>query len=114
MARKQTSYENVIANFFPALRFRAANIMAKEYGVNQQESAQILGVTQASINKYLSGKISYDVKATGNAIDNKAIHDFVDYLLSGKERQAKEQLCRMCQMYKSFDCSLMVKQKAVA
>ena len=109
MQRKLTSYENVMANFLPAFRFRAAGIMAKEYRINQQLSANLLGVTQASINKYLNGRVSDKVKRIGLHIDEDSVRAFIEDAESGKTRDAKREICRMCQSYRSFDCSLIIK-----
>ena len=109
MARKLTSYESVMLNFLPAFRFKAASIMTSEYGMNQQSTASILGVTQASINKYLKGRISLNIKRISKSIDEKSVRAFIEEALSGKQRNAKKYVCTMCQMYKSFNCSLIIK-----
>lgn len=109
MQRKLTSYENVMANFLPAFRFRAASIMANEYKINQQLSANLLGVTQASINKYLNGRVSDKVKLTGLRIDPDSVRAFIKDAEAGRTRDAKRWVCKMCQSYKSFNCSLIIK-----
>ena len=109
MQRKLTSYEDVMANFLPAFRFRAAGIMAREYRINQQSSANLLGVTQASINKYLNGRVSERVKKIGLHIDPDSVRAFIKEAESGKTRDAKREICKMCQSYRSFNCSLIIK-----
>lgn len=109
MQRKLTSYENVMENFLPAFRFRAAGIMASEYKINQQLSANLLGVTQASINKYLNGRVSDKVKQTGLRIDADSVRAFIKDAESGNTRGAKRWVCKMCQSYRSFNCSLIIK-----
>ena len=51
-----TNHERAIKVFIPAFRLKAAQMMVNEYGIKQQQVAQILGTTQAAISKYLKEK----------------------------------------------------------
>ena len=43
----------------PAIRISVAQLLEKEYRLDQQTIAMRLGVTQAAVSKYLNGKHSY-------------------------------------------------------
>ena len=42
----------------PAVRITVSEILSRDYGMPQEEIAKRLGVTQASVNKYLNSKYS--------------------------------------------------------
>jgi hypothetical protein len=54
--------EIAIKYFIPALRASIAKILFEKYNLTQMEIALKLGVTQAAISKYLSGKYSKEIK----------------------------------------------------
>jgi predicted transcriptional regulator len=97
-------YDKVLKRFMPAFRSSAARIMAKEYGMTQQRSAVLLGVTQAAISKYINeGQKRYpDVK-----IDAKAVKAFVEKVNAKDLKGGQRLMCKMCQDNVKFDCALM-------
>jgi predicted transcriptional regulator len=101
-----TNHERAIKVFIPAFRLKAAQMMVNEYGIKQQQVAQILGTTQAAISKYLKEKPE---KYKGTKIESKQLKEFVEKMLGNDKRSAQRILCRMCQADKKFVCALIVK-----
>lgn len=101
-----SNYERVIKSFIPAFRLRAAQMMVKDYGLKQQQAANMLGTTQAAISKYLkeSSEKYSDVK-----IDTDYLREFVENMKTGEEKTAQKVMCTMCQSNKKFDCAFIVK-----
>lgn len=101
-----SNYERVIKSFIPAFRLRAAHMMVRDYGLKQQQAANMLGTTQAAISKYLkeSSEKYSDVK-----IDTDYLREFVENMKTGDEKMAQKAMCTMCQSNKKFDCAFIVK-----
>lgn len=101
-----TNHERAIKVFIPAFRLKAAQMMVNEYGIKQQQAAQILGTTQAAISKYLKEKPG---KYGSAKIENKQLKEFVDRILENDKKAAQRILCKMCQTDKKFVCALIVR-----
>lgn len=48
--------EIITKNFLPAVRSLLANELADEYGLYQEEIAEIMGITQPAVSQYLNEK----------------------------------------------------------
>lgn len=46
----------------PAIRIAVAKLLKSKYNMGQQEIARRMGITQASVNKYLNGRYSARIK----------------------------------------------------
>lgn len=103
-----TNYEIVFDEFIPAFRARVAKIM-KERGMSQEKTASILEITQAAISKYISGRYSDKVKNIENELSDAMANEFVDDMLQSENANAQKVICRACQGYHKFDCSIMSK-----
>lgn len=101
-----TNYERVIKKFIPAFRLKAAQVMVREYGVKQQDAAQMLGTTQAAISKYLNMDAE---KYNDVRIERSAVVTFVEKMISQSEKEGQKVMCRVCQENKKFDCAFIVK-----
>lgn len=105
----QTNYEIALNEFMPAFRAAAAEVLTKKYGMGQEKAARLLDVTQASISKYLNGKHSETVRNAFGSINKKHVEEFVAVVVAGHEHAAQRTMCKACQRYNSFDCTIMVK-----
>jgi predicted transcriptional regulator len=104
-----TNYEIAFDEFMPAFRASVAKIMIKKYGISQQKVAEFLDVTQAAISKYASNKYSGRIKDIENGLSDDIAEDFVDSLVTKGEIDAQKIMCKACQKYHKFDCSIMIK-----
>lgn len=104
-----TDYENTIKEFLPALKARSAKIMATQYSMNQLKIADLLGVTQAAVSKYISGRYSPVVRRMEDSLGQKEVDAFVRNVLDGEHYEAQKGICRMCARRLTHKCSIMIK-----
>jgi len=92
----------------PALRALVAKIMVKEYGLSQLDAAKILGVTQASINYYLSGKRGQKVLAELELIDEvrRIANEIARRLIEERRLDHTDYFCRLCILLKNNESLL--------
>ncbi|MCJ2670518.1 MAG: helix-turn-helix domain-containing protein [Thermoplasmata archaeon] len=91
--------ERVVAEILPVIRAKVASIIIEEYGLSQTKTAELLGVTQAAISQYATGR-----RADERALEHlpKVDSEFEKMAsrlvegLDGKER--KIIICRICGM----------------
>ncbi len=50
--------DSIIRTAIPAVRVAVARLLKRKYKMGQQEIADRLGITQASVNKYINGDYS--------------------------------------------------------
>ena len=100
-----TNYDRVLKEITPLIKASAARMMVNEYKLKQQRIAQLLGITQAAVSKYVNS----DAKNAGRKLDSNVVKGFVDGLLHGDKLGAQRYKCMLCQAYETFDCSLIVK-----
>jgi len=81
----------------PALRALVAKIMVNEYGLTQLDAAKMLGVTQASINYYLTGKRGHKLLVELESIDTvyRIAKNIAKRLIEGR-MDSLDYLCRLC------------------
>ena len=77
--------------------------MKKNYGLNQDRIAEMLGVSQAEISKYLSG-ISPKRKLE---IDENQVRKFVESRMVGDELESQRKLCAACPKGAETSCLIM-------
>jgi predicted transcriptional regulator len=106
--RHRTDYEDAIYTLMPYFRARASAIMSSEYGITQSSIASMLGITQAAVSKYLSGRGGAG-KGLNMKDADKYIYRFIDSKISGDDKAAQKSLCTLCQAYKKFSCNLVVR-----
>ncbi len=96
-------YDKMLRKVMPAFKSRAANVMIKEQGMTQQQTATLLGVTQAAISKYIKdGEKHY----SGVKMDRKAVKEFIALLKAKDTEGSRRLMCKMCQDNAKLDCVL--------
>ncbi len=70
---KSANCSDLIKLSIPAIRYALAHELAVKYGMEQSRIAVSLGITQAAVNKYLSGKCSVKISKLGKAVLSKGI-----------------------------------------
>lgn len=104
-----TEYEAMLKDFLPALRASSAKILAGRYETGQGRTAELLGITQAAVSKYVNGKYSARVKELERGLPQGDVERFIEMLIKGDEYEAQRVVCRMCSRNLSFKCGLMIK-----
>ncbi|KYK30735.1 MAG: hypothetical protein AYK23_04390 [Candidatus Proteinoplasmatales archaeon SG8-5] len=96
----KTPCEVFVWYLLPGIRQELAKSMVKEYKLSQVQVAEKLGVTEAAVSQYLSGKrgeitLTTELKAE---IDRSA-----GLIIEGDERTTVSELCRICSLVKDSD-----------
>lgn len=99
--------ETVTKNFLPAVRSAVSKILVNRYGFKQTKTAEILRITQAGVNKYLSGNYSDSIKRVEKTLVIKNLSNELANLVvakeTGKEEIAKH-VCDTCEKFHGAQC----------
>ncbi len=101
--------ERVVKELLPAIRVSTAIQLHQTYNLNQSEIAKRLGITQASVSKYLSGNIHLNLKKLSNDSKVKLLASNLAFKLSKNElndNQLANLICTACISYRQQDCPL--------
>lgn len=99
-----TPCEITIKYFIPAIRAKIAKLLAKEHDMTQEEIAFLLGISQAAVSKYLSGKYGKVVKQ----LERERIIQHIAASLAKRlidkrgENMFDEELCKCCRDCKAI------------
>ena len=93
---KHTPCEYVMWNGLPVIRKEIAERMITNFGLNQKEAAEKLGITPAAVCQYLSHK-------RGNVTINdqdliKEINLAAERLINKADASVIEETCRICRL----------------
>ncbi len=106
-----SKYEITADGYVPAARSLIAHALIEKYHMSEVEVAKRIGVAQAAISKYMTGKYSEKLKETmkelGERIDanRELVDDYVKDVASGKDEDANACVCALCSMANGFSCS---------
>ena len=91
--------EIILWHILPAIRKEFARGLMKNYGLNQKQVAELLGITPAAVCQYLSNKRGY-YKLTDDNILNE-IEKSIDILFHNGSVHIVNETCRVCTIIKS-------------
>ena len=106
MSSKKKSYDYVAAKFIPVVKSKAAMVLFNEYGLTQQSISKMLGVSQAEVSKYLSGK---GARGDGIKVSDRNIEAFAHSVVVKDEYNAQRIVCSICPKGASKSCRIMIK-----
>ena len=101
-----TIYEEAANEIIPAIRSRLANTLINKYNLKEEKVAELLGVAQAAISKYKTGKYSEKIKRIEGKLSDELVDKYAKILSESGKDHAGEALCSLCQAYFSFKCKL--------
>ena len=101
-----TIYEEAANEIIPAIRSRLANTLINKYNLKEEKVAELLGVAQAAISKYKTGKYSEKIKKIEGRLSDELIDKYARVLSESGKSRSGEALCSLCQAYFSFKCKL--------
>ena len=96
----RASCEVIVKTFLPAMRAQIAKELSAK-GYTQTQIADILGLTQAAVSKYLGDKLYPDVRAVGEQAEVKdTARKIANGLASKKFSKSKaiNEMCSCCKM----------------
>ncbi len=104
-----TDYEIALNEFMPAFKVKAAEILVTKNSMSQQKAANLLGLSQAAISKYINGIYSKSIEKSLVKIDDNAMERFVHNISKDNGIAAQRAICKACQSYNKFNCAIMIK-----
>ena len=93
---KQTACEFMMWNGLPVIRREIATSMINDYGLNQKETAEKLGITPAAVCQYVSkkrGKLDITDKNILCEINKSA-----QIIINNGNNNVTSETCRICKM----------------
>ncbi len=93
--------ERIVAEILPTIRARLALTILGEYGLSQIKTAGLLGVTQAAVSQYTTGRRGNDRVLEDYPNIDDEIAEMAAKLVEGVGNDERERMlcgiCRMCQ-----------------
>ncbi len=93
---KQTPCEYMMWNGLPVIRKEIAESMINDFGLNQKEAAQKLGVTPAAVCQYLSKKRG-KIKITDEEVLTE-INKSAEVIIQREDGAVIPETCRICKI----------------
>ena len=93
--------EIIVWQVLPVIRKEFAKNLIKNHGFTQKKTAERLGVTEAAVSRYISGK-----RGTSEIIDGETLKEItksVNRLVEGNGVTVIEEMCRICSILKSSE-----------
>lgn len=95
----QTPCEYMMWNGLPVIRKEIAESMITNFGLNQKEAANKLGLTPAAVCQYVSKKRG-KVQITDEGL-KKEINISAERIIQNNGKNVKVETCRICRIMKS-------------
>jgi predicted transcriptional regulator len=96
---EHTICEYMMWNGLPTIRKEIAECMIKDYGLNQKETAEKLGITPAAICNYVSNK-----RGRGHIEDENILAEIkkaAKNIIENGHDQYISETCRICRIFRS-------------
>jgi len=91
--------EIIVWEVLPIIRKEFAKSLIKNHGLTQRKTAEILGLTEASVSRYISGKRGEIKKLNKEMIEE--IQKSTTRICNGDSLVLIEEICRICNIFKS-------------
>jgi len=92
----KTPCEIIVWDILPVIRKELARTLVNDYGLTQRKAAETLGLTEAAISRYLSGKRGH-VNILNKTI-KKELKVAAENILHGKTDTVIMETCRLCHL----------------
>lgn len=97
----EISCETAVWNILPVIRKELAINLIKIHGLNQRKVADVLGITEAAVSRYVSGKRGY-LEISDNKI-LKEIQKSTNRIVKRNDKTVLVEICRICTLLKSSE-----------
>jgi predicted transcriptional regulator len=107
-----SKYELAADKTVPAARMIISRALVQKYGMNETEVANYLGIAQAAVSKYLTGKYSDALKKSAKATEGKLqghrrlINGYIKKISEGDKKYSGICVCTICSIANNFNCAL--------
>lgn len=91
--------EIIVWQVLPVIRREFARNMIKNHKLTQKNTAQKLGLTEAAVSRYVSGK-----RGTSEILDGEILKEIaksVNQIVEGNGTSMIEETCRICRLLKA-------------
>ena len=95
----KTPCETIVWHVLPVIRKEFTKKLASDHGFTQRKIAIRLGITDASVSRYLSGKRG-NIDISDKMI-LKEINDSATAIAHGNKKTVIQETCRICNLLKS-------------
>jgi predicted transcriptional regulator len=99
-----SGYEVAEKEVIPAVRLALIKEMREKYRIKESQISEYIGITQAAISKYLSGKYSEKVRAMEAKLDKQIIGEYTKEIMNGKKDALNRCICTLCSNVNGFEC----------
>ncbi len=97
-------YTRATKLIIPAARSIIAKELKYRYSMTEQDIAAKLGIAQAAVSKYLSGKYSKRIKEIEARINKDWVAHKIEMLANGNNKYANSAICTICKKENEFEC----------
>ena len=104
-------YARASEEVIPAARVVIARALKEEYGMSESKIAQILGVAQAAVSKYLNKKCSASVERLCSSISSSDLSPYMADISKGDKARLRACICSLCGTFNKFDCKFSALNK---
>jgi predicted transcriptional regulator len=91
--------EIIVWQILPAIRREIAKSLIQDFGLTQKEAAEKLGLTEAAVSRYISGKRA-DFEIPNGKVA-KEIKESTNKIRNGDNKIVINETCRICDILKS-------------
>jgi uncharacterized protein len=95
----KTPCEIIVWEVLPVIRKEFAKSLIKNHGLTQRKAAEKLGLTEAAVSRYISGKRGKIKKLNKELM--KEIQESTARIYKGNSLTVTEETCRICDLLKS-------------
>jgi predicted transcriptional regulator len=95
----KTPCEIIVWNIVPVIKREIAKMLVNEFGMNQKQTAEKLGTSEAAISRYLSGKRG--VLEIGDEEIMKKIKKSAEKISQNNSYKVVEEICKICKLIRS-------------
>jgi predicted transcriptional regulator len=97
----KTPCEKIVWYLLPAIRKELAKDLIQEFNLSQKETAKKLGLTEAAVSRYVSGK-----RGGLDILDDetqKEIQEASKRIIKGDKKTVVNETCNICKILQSTD-----------
>lgn len=95
----KTPCETIVWHLLPVIRKEFTKNLVKQHGFTQRKTAKRLGITDATVSRYLSGKRG-NINISNERV-LKEIKKSVNVIAKGNKKKVIQETCRICSLLKS-------------
>jgi predicted transcriptional regulator len=96
----KTPCETIVWRVLPVIRKELTKNLVEYHGFTQRKTAVRLGITDAAVSRYLSGKRG-NIEISNKRI-LKEINKSASVIAKGNKKTVNQETCRICSLLKSY------------